>query len=431
MQILLNVTRDELRTVSGDVSFFRDLLAADATGAAEYVLVDDGVQLLREAPKAAEHIAAHLPSSALRRRLFQVARHRSVSLFRGAPRHDVILSHITFPAFAQASIPVIWSSQGLSPPEYYEAAGPVGYHDVIELYERYSRRAAALMVWTHSGAERLEHDARLSAPIVVLPPVLPVRVPDKSLARKATTHVLFVGRDAQRKGLYELVAACESLAAETKDWTIDIVSAPTADLAARIDALSNATLHVGPTDEEVSALMERADILALPTRAETYGYVLIEAMAHSCALVTTDSPPMNELVTDGVNGAVAAAGDVSALTDCLRHMLSDSSTLATMKANSKQRYEEMFAPEVVLPKYHRLFTSVHELTSMLPRLRQACRDLSLSFAVIPRGGLVLEVGSGDQPFARSDILCDRFVFDDTERVGPLVADPSARCGRHL
>ncbi|KKL07664.1 hypothetical protein LCGC14_2583740, partial [marine sediment metagenome] len=36
--------------------------------------------------------------------------------------------------------------------------------------------------------------------------------------------------------------------------------------------------------------------------------------------------------------------------------------------------------------------------------------------------LVLEIGSGERPNARSDILCDKYLWDDTERAGPLVID---------
>ena len=356
MKILLNVTRKELATVSGDVSFYRDLLAADSDGPAEYVLVDDRLTTLRNAPKAIERVTALLPNSPLKRRLFQHARRRPLSFLSRLPASDIVLSHITLPAF-EAGVPVIWSSQGLSPPEYYEATGPVGYQDVIALYEKFSRHAAALMIWTHSGAMRLEREAQLSAPVFVLPPVLAVRPPGRELAREASTHVLFVGRQARRKGLSELLTASESLVG-IGSWTIDIVSAPPPDLKVRIDALPNATLHVGPTDAAVSALMARADILALPTHAETYGYVLIEAMAHGCALITTDSPPMNELVTSGVNGSLVAAGDSTALAEGLHQMLTDRRGLSAMKTNSRQRYEQMFAPAAALPRYHRLFESV-------------------------------------------------------------------------
>lgn len=40
----------------------------------------------------------------------------------------------------------------------------------------------------------------------------------------------------------------------------------------------------------------------------------------------------------------------------------------------------------------------------------------------PATGLVLEIGSGDNPHPRSNILVDRFLFDNTERGGDIVID---------
>src|SRR5919199_3613930 len=40
----------------------------------------------------------------------------------------------------------------------------------------------------------------------------------------------------------------------------------------------------------------------------------------------------------------------------------------------------------------------------------------------PPTGRVLEIGSGDNPHPRADILCDRFVGDNTERGGSIVID---------
>ncbi len=49
-------------------------------------------------------------------------------------------------------------------------------------------------------------------------------------------------------------------------------------------------------------------------------------------------------------------------------------------------------------------------------------------ARIPRAALVLEVGSGDKPFWRSDVLCDKHWCDNTERGGSLVVDRPAVIG---
>jgi len=46
---------------------------------------------------------------------------------------------------------------------------------------------------------------------------------------------------------------------------------------------------------------------------------------------------------------------------------------------------------------------------------------------INKKDLVLEIGGGDFPFWRSDILCDRYLFDDAERTGSLVVDRPFIC----
>mgnify|MGYP001595570253 CR=1 FL=1 len=42
--------------------------------------------------------------------------------------------------------------------------------------------------------------------------------------------------------------------------------------------------------------------------------------------------------------------------------------------------------------------------------------------LIPRGHLVLDVGSGDGPFARANILCDKYISETVNRVGPISID---------
>ncbi len=43
-------------------------------------------------------------------------------------------------------------------------------------------------------------------------------------------------------------------------------------------------------------------------------------------------------------------------------------------------------------------------------------------ARLPRKASVLEIGPGHNPWFRSNVLCERFLFDDTERCGPLKRD---------
>ncbi|MFN0118608.1 MAG: methyltransferase domain-containing protein [Elusimicrobiota bacterium] len=41
---------------------------------------------------------------------------------------------------------------------------------------------------------------------------------------------------------------------------------------------------------------------------------------------------------------------------------------------------------------------------------------------IPRGKKVIDIGGGDGPFPRADILCEKFFSDDSERTSPILRD---------
>lgn len=51
------------------------------------------------------------------------------------------------------------------------------------------------------------------------------------------------------------------------------------------------------------------------------------------------------------------------------------------------------------------------------KFRKLLRMLS-----IPKGHLVLDVGSGDGPFARANVLCDKFISETENRIGPILID---------
>ena len=56
-----------------------------------------------------------------------------------------------------------------------------------------------------------------------------------------------------------------------------------------------------PTDEHLR-LFAACDVCLGPSRWEGLGLLLYEAIAFGMPQITNDSPPMNEVVSDGVNG---------------------------------------------------------------------------------------------------------------------------------
>lgn len=348
--------------VSGDIAYYRDLMAADLHDHVSYRLVGSALEPRRLVHKVAERLATKLESGNLRSRLFEFSRERPVGSVGGC---ELVVTHICYVDRRKVGIPVIWSTQGLSPPDYYEKVGPVGFPDVLKFYESVSQKVSELVVWTESGAILLQENACLAAPVSVIPPVLPERTPSGELpSREVDVKVLFVGRDGPRKGLNELLGACRKIgsAVSGNTWAFDVVTLPTEGILSLASGLDNVFIRTDLSDQEITNLMVEADILVLPTKAETYGYVLVEAMSMGCALITSDLVPMNELVEEGVNGVLVNPDSEVDIAEKLAYLIGDSDLVETMKSASKKKYRESFSPGAVLAKYHELFHRVSQST---------------------------------------------------------------------
>ena len=86
---------------------------------------------------------------------------------------------------------------------------------------------------------------------------------------------------------------------------------------------------------ELPAFYALADLLVLPSRREPWGLVVNEAMNAGCAILASDRVgAAQDLVREGVNGAIFPAGSVPRLAEALRRLLAEPERLAEMGRHS-------------------------------------------------------------------------------------------------
>ena len=89
---------------------------------------------------------------------------------------------------------------------------------------------------------------------------------------------------------------------------------------------------------ELPSFFALADVFVLPSRHEPWGLIVNEAMAAGCAVVlSTDVGCYQDLLSDGVEGALFPAGDVPALTAALRRIFASPATAQHMGARALER----------------------------------------------------------------------------------------------
>jgi D-inositol-3-phosphate glycosyltransferase len=98
-----------------------------------------------------------------------------------------------------------------------------------------------------------------------------------------------------------------------------------------------------PFTDAVPEFMTAIDIFVLPSYAETFGFVLVEAMAMAKAIVATNSGGVPEIITDGSTGFLVPPQNVPALADAILKMLKDqklqSSFSLEARADALKRFD--------------------------------------------------------------------------------------------
>ena len=139
--------------------------------------------------------------------------------------------------------------------------------------------------------------------------------------------------------------------------------------AAEADPRIELVIDDMPTDEHLR-LFASCEVCLGPSRWEGLGLFLYEAIAFGMPQITNDSPPMNEVVTDGVNGLlvgdlqddVAPSGipsmkpDVAALTAAIER-LADPAERERL-AEGARASRETFAWENTVADYAAMFAGL-------------------------------------------------------------------------
>lgn len=160
-------------------------------------------------------------------------------------------------------------------------------------------------------------------------PQIPLAYAQPAVPRTEARKLLYLGRIERDKGVLDLVAAFDRVAATLPGVSLEIAGdgAAEAELRAMIDVAEHGAQidFVGRlSGESVHAALERADLLICPTRAElTEGLalVVVEAAAHGVPTLLSSVVPAKEVVA----GACLEfpAGDIDALQAKLHSVVSD------------------------------------------------------------------------------------------------------------
>jgi phosphatidylinositol alpha-mannosyltransferase len=158
--------------------------------------------------------------------------------------------------------------------------------------------------------------------------------------RSTGPTIFFIGRHEERKGLAVLLDALRHLRADVTVW-VGGTGPQTESLRARHGGDPRIEWLGRLSDDEVASRMCGADVFCAPSlHGESFGVVLLEAMAAGAVVVASALDGYANVATDGVDSLLTPPGDSEALARALTQALDDRRLRRDLIAAAECRAQE-------------------------------------------------------------------------------------------
>lgn len=159
-----------------------------------------------------------------------------------------------------------------------------------------------------------------------------------------------LGRLDRQKGQVEFLEAIAATRSKIPKGTFLIAGDETKDDPGMREKLQARAHELGITDcvrflpptNDVPSFLAALDVFLMPSYSETYGLVLIEAMAMGLPVISTTSGGVPELVRHGVDGLLVEPKNVPQLAEALMKLARQPAVRRRMGASGRERFLQTF-----------------------------------------------------------------------------------------
>jgi len=190
-------------------------------------------------------------------------------------------------------------------------------------------------------------------------------------AENQPVKILFVGRLEPRKGPDQILAALLLLPKNSPPLEVVFVGLPMTAVdpyTQKIEALTKKVrAHASQfvlkfegyvEDAVLSQHYASTDIFIAPSRFESFGLIVIEAMQYAKPIITCDVGGMKEIIDEANNGYLFPVDNLEILAKHISKLVSEPALRATIGSAARQKYETNFTAEIMGLALEQYFSNI-------------------------------------------------------------------------
>ena len=181
----------------------------------------------------------------------------------------------------------------------------------------------------------------------------------KTLADDDEKIIMHVSNFRPLKNIQTVLRSFQRLQDKTKARLVLVGSGPETDsikLKCQASGIIDKVNFVGDITE-IATYIATADCVFQPSYNESFGMVLLEAMACAVPTLSSNVGGIPEVVEDGVTGFTAAADDDELMASRMTRILSDPALQRQMGEQGRERAAKLFDPESKIKQYVECYES--------------------------------------------------------------------------
>jgi hypothetical protein len=185
--------------------------------------------------------------------------------------------------------------------------------------------------------------------------------PDREVLRNPIVRLVYAGGISEKKGVYELLDACELLNRQgyRDRYTLTIVGRGNDESEKRLrERLQNPDLEnvtYAGFRNDMSAVYEMGDVNVVTSRSEAFGRVTVESMMSGNLCLGADAAGTTELIKDGETGFLYACGDALDMSEKLKYILDNRESCAAIAKKGQEYMKRNMTADINADNIYKLY----------------------------------------------------------------------------